>query len=234
MRSTGWLLCLVVALPGSLRCETLASLITDARVLALDAASSTRQRFTDAQITQFLNEAQRDAVAQVQPLQSSRQFDLVAGTTYYQLPSDYLSMARLTVGQLYIQESSPAALDAKSRGWPTASGYPVYYFINWSSPSLVGFTPYPQAASDLATVRMDYFQAAADMVLPTDQPYNGVPKLTNFHNGLAHYAAAMMLLNSGHAAQVTQYLAEYQASVAAMKVRSMQRPNYMPSGSAQP
>lgn len=216
------------------RAETLAQLISDARTLALDGASSTRQRFNDSQITQFLNTAQRDAVAQAQPLQTSIQFQLVPGTTYYPLPSDYLTMVRMTIGNLYMLEMSPAALDGKSRGWPSASGYPVYYFINWSSPTLVGFTPWPATSRDTDTIRMDYAQSAADMTNSTDQPYNGVPKLTNFHHGLAYYAAAMMLINSNQSAMVQNYLNEYQISVAGLKSRSYQRPNYLPSGAASP
>lgn len=233
-RILAWGLCLaVLGVPHPASSETLSQLITDARVLGLDAASTTRQRFTDSQITELLNQAQRDAVGQTQPLQSSIVFQLVPGTTYYPLPTDYLTMARLTVGQQYIQEASPSALDGRSRGWPLASGYPVYYFINWSSPTLVGFSPWPATSSDTDTVRMDYFQAAADMSASTDQPYNSVPKLTNFHHGLAYYAAAMMLINTANTTMVQGYIAEYQATVAALKVRAMQRPSYLPSAVGQ-
>lgn len=235
MRIARWVLCLAsVLIANTVHSATLAQLIQTARVLALDAGSTTRQRFSNQEITDFLNDAQSDSVAQTQPLQSSRQFQLVPGTTYYPLPDDYLAMARVTIAQLYMQEASPAALDGRSRGWPQASGYPVYYFINWSSPTVVGFTPWPAQASDTATIRMDYFQNAAEMVNATDQPFNGVPKLLNFHQGLAYYAAAMMLTNSGHQSMVQAYLAEYQANMAGLKIRAMQRPNYLPSSSGIP
>lgn len=227
-----WVLPLaLLGIPHYSHCETLSQLITDSRVLGLDAASSTRQRFTDAQITEFLNMAQRDAMSQTRPLQASISFQLSPGVTYYSLPTDYLSMTRLTVGQQYIQEASPAALDGRARGWQMASGYPVYYFINWSSPTLVGFSPWPAQATDTDTVRMDYFQNAADLVNSSDQPFNSVPKLTNFHHGLAYYAAAMMLINTTNQTMVQTYLSEYQATVAALKTRAMERPNYLPSTS---
>lgn len=230
-----WLFCLVaIGIAYPVQAATLSELITDARTLGLDGASATRQRFSDSEITTWLNMAQANAVAEAQPLQKSIQFQLVPGTTYYPLPDDYLTMMRMTIGNLYMLEMSPAALDGKSRGWPAASGYPVYYFINWSSPTLVGFTPWPATSRDTDTIRMDYAQNAAPLSASSDIPFNGVPKLYNYHHGLAYYAAAMMLINSNQGGMVQAYLTMYQANIAALKTRTYQRPNYLPSGTAIP
>lgn len=213
---------------------TLTQLIAEARVLALDGSSATRQRFTDSQITEFLNEAQREALTQTRCLRQDQVFSLLPGTTYYPLPSNYLTMERLTVGYKYLQEMSPAALDGRSRAWEAASGYPTYYFINFSSPAVVGFAPWPAASTDTDTVKMEYDVQATDLVNGTDVPYNGVPTMTDYHHALAYFAAAMMSAVEGQGGRQQSYQAMYGAVVAAQAKRCLDRPNYLPSGTGTP
>lgn len=225
---------LLLALVSPSYCLTLSQVITEARTLALDGASSTRQRFNDNQITSFVNEAQREALTQTRCLRQSLIFQLVPGTTYYPLPSNYLTMDRLTIGQKYIQEMSPAALDGRSRAWEAATGYPTYYFINWSSPSLVGFAPAPAQAADTDTIKMEFSVQATDLVNSTDVPYNGVIQMFDYHHGLSYFAAAMMSAIDGQAARQTAYQNIYVGMVAAMSKRCLERPNYLPSSTGTP
>ncbi len=219
----------LAATPRPVAAENLTALIAEARMLALDGSSSTRQRFTDAQITSFLNEAQREALTQTRCLRQSMIFKLVPGTTYYPLPSNYLTMERLTIGFKYIQEMSPAALDGRSRAWEAASGYPTYYFINWSSPTLVGFAPWPAASADTDTIKMEYDVQATDLASGADLPYNGVTQMTDYHHALAYFASAMMSAIDGQTARQQAFQGIYVGMVAAMKGRCLERPNYLPS-----
>src|SRR5258708_21417272 len=118
--------------------ETLSQLITDARILVIDS-TTTRQRFSDSQITEFINQGMRLAIGENHCLQQSFIFNLVPGTTYYNLPANYDAMFRVTIGGKWMHELTPAALDGRSRGWEQSSGYPTYYFINFSSRSMVHF-----------------------------------------------------------------------------------------------
>jgi hypothetical protein len=209
--------------------ETLSQLITDSRVLALDAASTTRQRFSDAQITEFLNQGQREALTATRCLRQSQVYQLVPGTTYYALPSNYLTMERLTIGYKYLQEMSPAALDGRSRAWEAASGYPTYYFINWSSPTLVGFAPWPAQSTDTDTIKMEYDVQATDLVNSSDLPFNGVPQMYDYHHALAYFAAAMMSAIEGQMGRQQSYQGVYTGMVGALSKRCLERPNYLPS-----
>lgn len=224
---------LLLALGGFARpavaTETLTQLIAEARVLALDGSSATRQQFSDAQITQFLNEGQRESLTQTRCLRQSQVYTLVPGTTYYALPSNYLTMERLTIGFKYLQEMSPAALDGRSRAWEAASGYPTYYFINWSSPTMVGFAPWPAQSTDTDTIKMEYDVQANDLVNGTDLPYNGVTQMFDYHHALAYFAAAMMSAIQGQAGRQQSYQGIYVGMVTAMKNRCLERPNYLPS-----
>lgn len=228
------LLLAVLGLAASADAETLSNLITDTRVLALDAASTTRQRFSDSTITQWLNVGQRQAMAQTWCLQASYTMQLQQGVTYYALPSDYLAMRRLTIGAKMLQEMTPAALDGRSRGWEVSSGYPTYYFINFSSPTSLGFAPFPQTATDTDTVKVEYLQNAADLVSSSDVPFNGNAKLYEYHHSLAYFAAAMALSTYGALDRTSAYLAIYAASVTQMKDRCRGLPNYLPSATGTP
>lgn len=220
---------LLLLSPAHVFAENLSQLITDARVLAFDAASSTRQRFSDTQITTFLNSGQRQAMAQTHCLMGSMSFQLSPGTTYYPLPTNFLAFRRVTIGSLYMTEMSPASLDGRSRGWEAASGHPTYYFVNFSSRGLVGFAPWPATATDTDTVKIEYEIQATDMASSTDTPYNGVSEMQDYHNALPYYAASLMTIVDGLQMQSQLYLQVFTANVATMQKRCMDRVNYLPS-----
>ncbi len=138
-------------------------------------------------------------------------------------------MERLTIGAKYIQEMSPGALDGRSRAWEAASGYPTYYFINWSSPTMVGFAPFPMLSTDTDTIKMEYDVQATDLVNGTDNPFNGVTQMQDYHHALAYFAAAMMSAIDGQAGRQQAYQGVYTGMVGAMAKRCLERPNYLPS-----
>lgn len=212
--------------------ETLSNLITDARVLSSDASSSTRQRFSDSQVTEFINIGQREMLASNHCLQQNSVFSLLPGTTYYSLPQNYITITRVTIGSKYIPEQSPAALDGKSRGWEVASGYPTYYFVNFSSRGLVGFAPWPATSTDTDTVKVEYDIQANDLVNSTDLPFNGINELQDFHHTLAYYAAALMCQIQNLGTQAQSYMSLFQLGQKLMNDHCTERSNYYPSGVA--
>lgn len=230
-------LLLAVALlwPSLASAETLSQLITDARVLALDASSPTRQRFSDAQVTEFINQGQRQALSATDCLYNSFSFSLTPGATFYSLPGDFekvIRVVRMNYG--YMTELTPAALDGRSRGWETASGSPTYYFLNFSSRGLMGFAPWPATASDTDTIKVYYVAHANEMSSGVDIPFNGVGEFGDFHHMLAYWAAAIMsqidqVPNTGKA-----YSDLYWAQIKEMKDNCKDRPNYLPSAAASP
>src|SRR5258708_15475060 len=139
-------------------------------------------------------------------------------------------MFRVTIGGKWMQELTPAALDGRSRGWEQSSGYPTYYFINFSSRSMVGFAPFPAAASDTDTVKVEYDISANDLVLSTDLPYNGVNELQQWDHMLAYYASSIMAALDGNGTLSDRYMAIYTANKKVMEDHCTERPNYLPSG----
>ncbi len=235
MRIVRWLICLAafgVARP--VHAENLAQLISDVRVLTLDASSSSRQHLSDSQLTTFLNQAQRESLAGSHCLQQTTVFPLVVGTTYYPLPSNYTVIERLTIGSKSIPQMTPAALDSQSLGWEYASGYPNRYFINFSSRGLVGFAPFPQGASDLDTIKVDYDVKANDLSAPTDVPFNGVGELEDYQHGLAYWTASTVEQINQQPARAGYYMALFQAVATQMRVKCRDLTNYKPGASGTP
>jgi len=236
-KNVGWIVCLaLLGLSHIASASSLSQLISQARTLALDGSSTSRQRFTDSQITAFINEGQREVLAASAQycLKKSIQFQLQVGTTYYPLPSDFLSVNRLTIGYKYLQEMSPAALDGRSRGWQTASGYPTYYFVNFSSPSYIGFAPWPAQSTDTDTIRVEYNIQAQELVSGSDIPFNGVYNMYDYHHMLAYFAAMMMSAIDGQIARQQAYQAVYVGMATALNKKCVDRPNYLPSGTGTP
>ncbi len=165
-------------------------------------------------------------------LMQSQTLQLLPGVTYYSLPSNFISIVRVTIGAQNHQmmlEQSPRSLDGRSRGWEAASGYPVYYFLNFSTPTAIGFTPWPAAATDTDTVKVEYNVTANRLVNSTDIPFNGVGTLQDYDHSLAYFAAAMMSQINDMASQGTSYLSLYAGVIKMMGSRCMERPNYSPS-----
>lgn len=214
--------------------ENLSQLIADVRALTQDAPTALYSHFSDAQITTFLNQAQREILAGNHCLQQSLVFQLVPGTTYYPLPPNYTVIERVTIGAKSIPQMTPAALDSQSLGWEYAAGYPNRYFINFSSRGLVGFSPWPAQSTDTDTIKVDYDVQAAELVNPTDYPYNGVNELTDYQHALAYWAAAIIEQVDQQPQRSQPYLTLYAAVGVQMKMKCRDLTNYKPSASGTP
>lgn len=238
MRRFVALLVLCLAFGGLARpahaAETLSQLIADVRVLTQDPANASYSHFTDAQITTLLNQAQREILAGNHCLQQTLVFQLVPGTTYYSLPSNYTVIERLTIGGKSIPQMTPAALDSQSLGWEYASGYPNRYFINFSSRGLVGFAPWPAQATDTDTIKVDYDVQANDLSSSSDYPYNGINELQDYQHALAYWAAAIIEQVDQQPQRSQPYLTIYAAVGVQMKAKCRDLTNYKPGASGTP
>lgn len=220
-------LLLALWIPCQARAVTLSTLRTTARLLS-DDNGTVRTRFTDAQVNGLLNEGQATAIARSWCIHKPYSFDLVSGTTYYSLPSDFLAMRRLTSDWLDLPEMSPAALSGRSRTWEDSSGTPTYYFINFSSRTKVGFAPFPDTVSDTTTIRMEYFASVTDMTASVGA-FNDIAELQAYAHMLPYYAAFRMAIIDGRTGVAEAFLAQFELLLKSMMERCFERPNYNPS-----
>lgn len=226
-RGTALLLLLVSALaPAPARAITLSTMRTDCRVLIKDDGA-TRNRFSNAQLLRFINEGQKDLVQYAKPIRKPYSFELVAGTTFYALPSDYLSVVRLTRSYQVLAEVSIQALD-KQLQWQTVAGLPINYFINHSSRTLIGFYPFPGTANSTGTIRMEYTAQATDLSSDSDVPFNSIVELQPYTYLIAFYCAYRASLVESQAIQAQAYYAEFKRGSDMLASDAFSRPSYRP------
>lgn len=207
-------------------CLTLSELRTEARVLSLDNGA-TRKRFPDARVNAFLNEGQRQVILEARPILKSSQFELVAGTTWYSMPSDFLQVHRLSHDYYILPETTPEALDRTSR-WQETGAKPTHYLVNFSSRTKISLYPWPESSSSTGTVRYEYWAQATDMSADADEPFGGIAELDPYHYVLAYFAAAKMTAIDGRMTLAQIYLAEFRAGIERMKSEAKSRPSYRP------
>jgi len=214
----------LLALPAY--CDTLAVMREDCRVLVRDSGSS-RRRFSDATLNGFINEGQRETISDIQPIRKSIEFELVAGTTYYSLPSDFVSVRRVTRDYLALREESPSSLD-KLAEWQSVAGLPTRYFVSFASRTKVGFYPWPDGSTSTGTIRLEYNASAVDMTDDAETPFNGIAELQQYGHILAHYCAYRAAMIYGQTDLAAVYLNDYQKDVKRMGETATDRPNYNP------
>jgi hypothetical protein len=220
---------LLVCLFGSTAiASTLSELRSDARTIVIDA-QSVRQRFTDSQYNAWINEGQRIADMKTLCNYKAFSFPLVTGTTYYSMPSDFMMIRRVTRDYLAIMELSPAALDGRSAEWENQSGLPTYYFINFSSRTKIGFAPYPNASSDLATIKVEYMSYSRAMSADADVPFDGIVEFYPFHYSLGFYAAYKASISDERYDKAKVFMDTFATLTDSMKDYCVRRPNYLPS-----
>lgn len=218
---------LLMLLAAPAQAITLSTARSDCRVLVQDTGT-TRNRFSDAQLLRFLNEGQKDLVQYAKPIRKSTQFELVSGTTYYSAPADFLVPIRVTRSYQLLSEQSIQSLD-KQISWQTVRGLPISYFVNHSSRTLIGFYPFPDAATSTGTIRMEYSAQATDLSSDSDQPFNSVVELQPYGYLLPFYCAYRASLIDNDVTQAQAYYAEYKRGSDMLASDAFSRPNYRPS-----
>jgi len=216
----------LAALPPQAHSLALSDLRTEARVLALDNGA-TRRRFPDARVNAFLNEGQRQIVLEARPILKSSNFELVAGTTWYSLPSDFLQLNRVTRDYYTLPETTPDALDRTSR-WEETGASATHYLVDFSSRTKIRLYPWPESSSSTGTVRYQYWAQATDMSADADTPFNGIAELTPYHYVIAYFAAAKMSAIDGKTGLAALYLGEFRAGIERIKSEAKSRPSYRP------
>lgn len=206
---------------------TVSDIRTQARILALDAGS-TRNRFADARVLDFINEGQRVLNIETRALVKTTDFDLVSGSTFYALPSDFLQIYHLTSDYAALPEMTPEGLD-KSSNWEETDGQPVNYFIRWSSRTMLGFYPFPDDTSSTTTIRCEYIAQSTDLSADSDIPFGGIRELYPYHYALAYFSAAKMTAIDGRTDLAMLYMAEFKAVLDRMAREAKNRPSYRPS-----
>jgi len=192
--------------------------------------SSTRQRFTDAQLNNFINQTHRDVVNFTWIIKKEVDIELVVGTTYYSLPSDYINNERVRFRNRNFNQTTVEELDSKFRNsdWRSTSGFPTNYFIEESLPNYVGVYPYPNTSSSTGTLTMDYIAQANELTSDSSEPYNEIDVYQQYADVLIYEPCYKVFLIEGEAEKALEYRQYYESRLQLMNSLIGKRPNYKP------
>ena len=224
---------LLFFLPINLYALSLSDLLTNSRLLIKDT-SPTRQRYTDAQLTGFINSAQKDVINNTWVIIKSTTIILTSGTTYYSIPTDTLSVYRVTREGKNLPETSLQKLDgdAGNSAWDKAGGIPNSYFQDPTRTNRVGFYPWPNSSSSTGTVTFMYYAQGMDLSSASDVPFNSELRFYPYHELLQYFTAYRIYFLEGEMEKATLYREEYESRLAVMAGRIGMKQNFNPSFSA--
>jgi hypothetical protein len=221
---------------------TLAQVRTEVRRAIRDnPADSSRYRYSDAVLLDFINEAQREVVNMTWLAEKTTTYVLSARTSYYVLPDDYLAVTqayfRYPGGDtIELDELSQKGLYDTMPGWESESGSPVNYWVsNATNPSVsnptpmrISYIPVPTTQST-GTVTLWYLQQVADLANDTDVPFDGRRTVYPYHMGIVYHVVTRIKLIEGKADEAQLYQVMFTNSVGISNDRMGRRPNYTPS-----
>jgi len=161
---------------------------------------------------------------------------LTSGTTEYSLPSDQITVVRVTINDSPVVERTFSFLDDSNSDWIKQTGVPENYYIRVDSSIVagvakesIGFNP---ISTFSALVVVQYLARPDDLSADGDIPFGGSSngRLLPFHHGLAFYATYRGFLTMGLLSEAGVYLNEWNSLLTIMeatnKTRTMFNPNF--------
>ncbi len=174
---------------------TLSAIRTAVRINIRDTATSTSlQRYSDSTLNTFINEGQRDIVNNTWILSSYTSFSLSDSVGSYTLPTDVISIQRVSRSNGNLPEVTMAQLDFDTGNstWPVITGLAQYYYQDKSTPDSISIYPIPNA-SNLGTLKIIYYCTATTLSSDSDVPLNSTSRFLNYHDLLIWYASFRIL-----------------------------------------
>jgi hypothetical protein len=197
--------------------------------------NQTRQQFTDSTILSFINDGQREANAIAWLLRTYTPITLIAGTTEYVLPSDFMAPTRVILNTgtqiVKLDATSLSQLDANNNGWESANGLPINYWLNdTNNYNTIGFYPVPTTNST-GTVNVYYVQQPAELTSLTQVPFNNVVILYPYHSALIYYVVYRCYLALEEDDLAQPYYQEWLTWLGYMKTGVLKQPDFNPGAS---
>lgn len=221
---------------GSANARTLSELRAELRRNIQDTHTS-RARYSDATLLQYLNEAQNAVLSATWLSLETTSYELTRGTTFYSLPGDYLSANYVEFKDArgsarILEEMSLKGLGTNNSNWKMQSGVPSQYYVDMSSTStnqLIAFIPIPGNVSSTGTVTVWYFSKTTDMSSDSDIPFNGKLNLIPYHMSIVYHATMRIKAIEKKTDDVTFYVQLFVQMITEMRDRLGSMPNYKPS-----
>ena len=205
---------------------------------------TTRHRYTDAIILDYVNEAQKEVNNALWLGYKTTSYVLSPLTTYYNLPTDltvvnlvyFTNIQRQTI---ILNEKTQRPLYEKDPSWDLTSGSPIQYWISYTTlpanqtriNQRITYMPIPTRTST-GTITVWYFYQFPDLANDSDVPFDNLSLLYSYHIVLAYYAIARISEIENKAETATIYNTLYSRTIQLMKEQLGKMPGYSPGFSA--
>lgn len=209
---------------------------TRVRQFVRDSPASGLYRYSDTFIDGFLNQAQRELVNDTWCLQTSGSITLVAGTSYYSMPSDLIAPKMVRIKDASnknrnLSETSYKAVTQNNPDYERQTGPPMQYAVRTSTSGgtalEVVFLPIATVSST-GTVTIDYYNQSTDLSSDSSVYLDGDLTLYPYHENIVYNAVAKLKLIENDTAGAQAFFQLYQAGVQAMNSRLGEKPNLTP------
>lgn len=165
-------------------------------------------RYSSAPIYDLVNTAQAMFCINTRALEASATQQLLANTTEYALPVNYLFMDRVTIDEnadgdfQYIEMEFVKQLDLVSPDWSVndSSQTPLNYYIRNRQ---LGLYAVPNNTG--AIIKIWYIRSPTKMTADTDIIFDNYSQLEPYWEALADYAAYHIFLQEGDLQRASQY-----------------------------
>lgn len=190
--------------------------------------------YSDSIITGIVNEGQRDVFNRTNLTENSTSYTLTAGTSYYNLPTDYVRPTLITFRDaqgitIKLDGSSRERIYQKQATWERDStGPPSEYWTRISTGGgtamQISYVPVPTNAST-GTVTLFYDSQPTDLSSASDIPFNGLRHLYPHHQVLIFYTAYRIKAIKGLTGEAELYRGLYDMELNSIKESLGQAPD---------
>lgn len=205
------------------------------------SSSSDDQRYSDATLNEYINEAQREVVNIGWLSEKTTEYTLLPRTTYYSLPNDCINVFEVkfkksgTSQFIVLDPTSFEELRRTMPSWESTPGTPVKYYIDQSTQSqatsssslVISYIPIAAALST-GTVVVRYYNMVDDLVNDGDIPFNAKRYYFTYHMMLAYHATMRIKMIEGLVAEATYYQGLFNNAIAIMRDKVGRNPGYYP------
>lgn len=213
---------------------TLGEIATEVRRNVRDTQATVGlERYSDTILDVWINETQKDVNNKTWAVDNSTTVSLLANTTYYALPDNFLAANQV----LYTNASGITVdmpeLSARNvyQAQPdyerSSKGTPGTYFIRGQltgSSQEISFLPIPTTSG--GTVQIQYQSQPADMTADADVPFDGIKRLYPYHYTLVWGTVMRIKLIEGRGDEAKIYAELYNSDITTMKEKLKMKPNY--------
>ena len=235
MKRIGLILGIVLIFSANASALSLSDIRTLIRRNMRDTASDTaRRRYSDAVLLEYVNEAQREVLNLTWLTEATTTYGLTSGTTYYDLPNNYLGIkiveyANSSGQNIELKESSFRKVFQTNPDWDKSTSQPTDYFTQQTDDAnfQIAYVGIPPAAST-GTVTIRYLNIPADLSGDSDVPFDSKRHLYPYHYSLVYHASARLKLVEGKTDEATVYLQLFNISIGITQDRLGQSPNLFP------